>query len=289
MLSLGIDGGASSAKWVVIDQSQTVIARGVSAAIDGHLYRPESLNRFNDCLSEIKQSIGDSKIGAVTIGITGYGSEEAIHNRISYFYPGANIASSTDIALAYRGEFELGEGIFLYAGTGSVAIHITRDEEEITSGGWGYLLGDEGGGFWIGREALRHLARNAESGIKLDEFSQEIAKIIGGPTWSDIREFTYSKNRSEIAQLSRIVVSLAQVNNKVAASIISEAAQYLVDLVERLDEQLNGAKLPVKFGGGISSAIPTLHREIEKLLGRSVVLGSGDYALTAAKMGFTRG
>ena len=163
MLSLGIDGGASSAKWVVIDQSQTVIARGMSAAIDGHLYRPESLNRFNDCLSEIKQSIGDSKIGAVTIGITGYGSAQAIHNRISHFYPGANIASSTDIALAYRGEFDLGEGIFLYAGTGSIAIHITRDEKEITSGGWGYLLGDEGGGFWIGREALRHLARNATS------------------------------------------------------------------------------------------------------------------------------
>ena len=70
MLSLGIDGGASSAKWVVIDQSQTVITRGVSAAIDGHLYRRESLDRFNDCLSEIKKSIGDSKIGAVTIGIT---------------------------------------------------------------------------------------------------------------------------------------------------------------------------------------------------------------------------
>lgn len=288
MLSLGIDGGASSAKWVVIDQSQTVITRGVSAAIDGHLYRPESLDRFNNCLSEIKQSIGDSKIGAVTIGITGYGSAQAIHDRISQFFPRANIASSTDIALAYRGEFELGEGIFLYAGTGSVAIHITGDEKEMTSGGWGYLLGDEGGGFWIGREALRHLARNAENGIELDEFSQEIAKIIGGATWSDIREFTYSKNRSEIAQLSRIVVSLAQINNKIAAGIISEAARYLVGLVERLDERLKGIELPVKFGGGISSSIPKLQLEMEKLLGRSVVLGSGDYALTAAKMGFKR-
>lgn len=289
MLSLGIDGGASSAKWAVIDQSHVLLARGVSAAIDGHLYRPESLERFKDCLGEIKKSLDGSTIDAVTIGITGYGSAQLIHDCISQFFPSASIASSADIALAYRGEFEPGAGIFLYAGTGSVAIHIAANQEEITTGGWGYLLGDEGGGFWIGREALRHLARNVESGTHIDEFSQEISNVVGGVTWSAIREFTYSKNRSEIAQLSRIVVALAEANNQVALSIISEAAMYLADLVQRLDQRLKGDLLPVKFGGGISNSIPALGEEVERVLGRSVSLGSGDYALTAARIGITRG
>ena len=289
MLSLGIDGGASSAKWAVIDQSQTIIFRGDTGAIDGHLYRPESLERFNACLTEIKRIVGDSVIDAITIGITGFGSQKAIHEQISTFFPGALISSSTDIALAYRGEFESGEGIFLYAGTGSVAIHITQEDKEITAGGWGYLLGDEGGGFWIGREALRHLARNAESGNLLDELSQEIGKIIGGTTWSDIREFTYSKNRSEIAKLSRIVVSLAEAGDQVSLNIISEAAQHLADLVQRLDLRLGGSDLPVKFGGGMSNAIPKIRLEVERVLGRSVVLGTGDYALTAARIGISKG
>jgi len=288
MLSLGIDGGASSAKWAVIDQSQTVILRGVTGAIDGHLYRTESLERFKASLTEIKRSIKDLVIDAVTIGVTGYGSEQAIHEQISSFFPGASIASSTDIALAYRGEFQSGKGIFLYAGTGSVAIHITEHEKEFTAGGWGYLLGDEGGGFWIGREALRHLARNSESENAPDELSREIAKKIGGATWSDVREFTYSQNRSEIAQLSRIVVTLAEANDEKALNIISDAAHYLADLVRRLDEQIGGKLLPVKFGGGMSNTIPKLRLEIERGLGRSVSFGTGDYALTAARMGIKK-
>ena len=289
MLSLGIDGGASSAKWAVVNQAQSLIFQGVTGPIDGHLYRPESLERFNACLTAIKQAIGDSSIEAITIGITGYGSPQAVHDQISTFFPGANIASSTDIALAYRSEFELGEGIFLYAGTGSVAIHITARQEELTAGGWGYLLGDEGGGFWIGREALRHLARNIESGDALDELSREIAKIIGGATWSDVREFTYSKNRSEIAQLSRSVVLLAEAGDQIALKMISAAAAHLADLVKRLDARLGSAVLPVKFGGGMGNAIPKLRLEVERVLGRSVLLGSGDYAVTAAKLGITRG
>lgn len=211
MASLGIDGGASSAKWVLLNRSNsTIIQRGVSEAIDGHLYRPESRKRFKEFLLEVHNILGSHKVDAVTLGITGYGSPDLIHELILEVFPQSDVKSSTDVELAYRGEFEVGEGILLYAGTGSIAIHIDKDEKEFTTGGWGYLLGDEGGGFWIGREALRHLAENSESGRTLDEFSHVIASRIGGSTWNDIRAFTYSVNRSDIAQLSKEVVALAE-------------------------------------------------------------------------------
>lgn len=289
MASLGIDGGASSAKWVLLDHNDpSKIKRGVSEAIDGHLYRTESYKRFKEFLLEIKKSIGTQAIESVTLGITGYGSPEIIHKLILEIFPQTNVKSSTDIELAYRGEFEVGNGILLYAGTGAIAIHIDKDEKVFTTGGWGYLLGDEGGGFWIGREALRHLAENSESARELDELSQIIASRIGGSTWSHIREFTYSMNRSEIAALSKEVVALADNQADSAVRIIEQACLALSSLVKRMQHRLGNNTLPVKFGGGISKASPLFQKLIEENIGMEMEESSGDYALTAAQLGVKR-
>lgn len=289
MASLGIDGGASSAKWVLLDHNDpSKIKRGVSEAIDGHLYRAESYERFKAFLLEIKNSIGSQTVESVTLGITGYGSPETIHKSILEIFPESNVKSSTDIELAYRGEFEVGKGILLYAGTGSIAIHIDIDQKVFTTGGWGYLLGDEGGGFWIGREALRHLAENSESGRNLDELSQIIARRIGGSTWSHIREFTYSMNRSEIAALSKEVVALADNQEDSAIQIIEQACLALSSLVKRMQHRLGNNSLPVKFGGGISNASPLFQKLIEENIHQKIEISSGDYALTAAQLGIKR-
>jgi glucosamine kinase len=287
--SLGIDGGASSAKWVLLNRSNsTIIQRGVSEAIDGHLYRPESRKRFKEFLLEVHNILGSHKVDAVTLGITGYGSPDLIHELILEVFPQSDVKSSTDVELAYRGEFEVGEGILLYAGTGSIAIHIDKDEKEFTTGGWGYLLGDEGGGFWIGREALRHLAENSESGRTLDEFSHVIASRIGGSTWNDIRAFTYSVNRSDIAQLSKEVVALAEKKEKSAVQIIQKSCLELATLVKKMEQRLGKSEMPVRFGGGISQSSPLFQSFLEEYVGHKIDMSSGDYALTAAKLGIKR-
>ena len=64
----------------------------------------------------------------------------------------------TDAELAYRGAFAGGKpGILLITGTGTIGLYRTPISHEFTrAGGWGPLLGDKGGGAWLGREALRH-------------------------------------------------------------------------------------------------------------------------------------
>lgn len=288
MLSLGIDGGASSAKWILIDENKSILAQGTNRAIDGHLYRIESLERFNEFLNEVSAHIGEKKVNAVTLGITGYGSAELLEQNIKRVFPDANIETSTDISLAFRGECQLGQGIYLYAGTGSIAIHISEENKEFTAGGWGYLLGDEGGGFWLGREALRHLALNAESGTQLDKLSRSISAVVGGSSWDHIRSFAYSKNRSEIAQLSKTIGELCQAGDSSSIAIIKEAASQLAELVLRLERRLNAKSLPITFGGGLSNTIPMLQREIEVILGRPLKLGGTEYSLAAANLGLTR-
>mgnify|MGYP000479322685 CR=1 FL=1 len=285
MLSLGIDGGASSAKWCLVDESGEVIKRGVLPPVDGHLYRSDSLEKFRGFVDALKKELGELIPNAISLGITGFGAPKLIEEELKTVFPGTKVNLSSDIALAYYSKFAPGQGIYLYAGTGSIAIHITKDGEEITFGGWGYLLGDEGAGYWIGREAVRHLLLQIEESQELDGLSQSVKEAIGGADWSSIREFVYGKDRSAIAALTPLVSNAAKAGVVSANTILESAAQHLVALVKRAQKALKKEGIPLAFGGGISEASVGVSELVESYLGEVVQIGNGDHALTAAKFG----
>jgi len=285
MLSLGIDGGSSSAKWTLIDQSGAIKSKGSSNPIDGHLYRVESQEKMEKFLLELRQELGNLNPDHITIGITGLGSVKKIEEYFLEAFPGAKLSIGTDVALAYRSEFKDGEGIYLYAGTGSIAVHITKTGEEISIGGWGFLLGDEGAGYWIGREALRHLMTQIEELSSLDELSTSISQAVGGKDWPSIRQFVYSKDRSAIAGLTPIVANCASNGSKSAVAILDNAANYLAELALRMEARLKSVNMPIAFGGGIASPALGIGQAIKSKLGRDIQINSHDHSLTAAKLG----
>ena len=172
--TLGIDGGATATKWALRKADGTFI-EGNSGPIDGHIYRSESKERLEKVLKEIKITSGSEIVTSIYAGLTGLGKEgEAeVMQLIKKEFPQARVELALDIVLGYRANFDLGAGIFLYAGTGSIAIYISKSGEMIRSGGWGYLLGDEGAGYWIGRESIRTILLEIESHI-LDSQLQNI-------------------------------------------------------------------------------------------------------------------
>ena len=285
MLSLGIDGGSSSAKWTLIDQSGAIKSKGSSNPIDGHLYRVESQEKMEKFLLELRQELGNLNPDHITIGITGLGSVKKIEEYFLKAFPGAKLSIGTDVALAYRSEFKDGEGIYLYAGTGSIAVHITKTGEEISIGGWGFLLGDEGAGYWIGREALRHLMTQIEELSSLDALSTSISQAVGGKDWPSIRQFVYSKDRSAIAGLTPIVANSASNGSKSAVAILDNAANYLAELALRMEARLKSVNMPIAFGGGIASPALGIGQAIKSKLGRDIQINSHDHSLTAAKLG----
>jgi hypothetical protein len=71
----------------------------------------------------------------------------------------AAISMRNDVEIAYLDSFAPGEGYLVYAGTGSIAAWIDADGQFHRAGGRGVTLDDGGGGFWIAREAMRHIWR----------------------------------------------------------------------------------------------------------------------------------
>ena len=280
---LGIDAGASATKWVLINDSGTV-ASGRCDAMDGHIYREASLERMRRVLTEISEELKDSKVSAVYMGITGVTNDGSIEREIETSFKCPSRVVS-DIELAYRANFTDGEGILLYAGTGSVAYAINENSEAHKIGGWGYLLGDEGAGYWIGKEAIRLSLFEIEKKSRIKEGSlfDQILKEIQASDWNGIKTFVYSKDRAEIAALSKIVDRAAEAGDPEAISILKKAASHLGELVNRIDGVLVRKSLPVKFTGGISGS-KILYQELEKYLRMRVSISTVDIALRAAEL-----
>ena len=283
--TLGIDGGATATKWALRNADGTFI-EGNSGPIDGHIYRSESRERLEKVLKEIKITSGSEIVTSIYAGLTGLGKEgEAeVMQSIKKEFRQARVELALDIVLGYRANFDLGAGIFLYAGTGSIAIHISKSGEIIRSGGWGYLLGDEGAGYWIGREAIRESVKSLDMKVQLEALDREILKSIGAKNWDEVKAFVYSNDRSAIAALSSTVVSLAKTGDTKSIKILQTAGIHLSELVERIELVIGNTGLPVVIGGGIAGASPLLVETIGAKLNRSVVVSNVRIANRAAEL-----
>ena len=280
---LGIDAGATATQWAVMD-GDALVASGTAAAMDGHIYRPSSRERMEQVLNEISTQVKNYKLAGAYMGITGVTSDGSIET-LAESILGVSIKVVSDIELAYRANFSEGEGILLYAGTGSVAFAIDNLSKSHQIGGWGYLLGDEGAGYWIGREAIRHSMFEIETKIELkpNSLSSELLKVIGGKDWSSVKSFVYSQDRSVIAALSKLVDTSANAGDVDALRIIRKAAGHLAYLVKRMDDSLTEASLPVKFTGGISRST-ILYQELEQIVPKRISVSTIDIAQRAAQL-----
>jgi N-acetylglucosamine kinase-like BadF-type ATPase len=280
---LGIDAGASATKWALINE-KGIVASGVGEAMDGHLYREASVARMQKVLGEISIEIKGLKVDSVFMGITGVTHDGSIEKEIHSVFKSKSTVVS-DIELAYRANFADGDGILLYAGTGSVVYAIDENASVHQIGGWGYLLGDEGAGYWIGKEAIRCALFQIESKKVIQEASLAalILEEISAHDWNTVKGFVYSQDRSAIAALSKIVDIAALSGDVDAIKILNKAAGHLADLVDRIDKQLMRKSLPIKFTGGISGS-KSLYSELEKFLRMRVSISTADIALRAAEL-----
>jgi N-acetylglucosamine kinase-like BadF-type ATPase len=283
MRYLGIDAGASATQWVLHDGNE-IVARGTAGPIDGHISRPESRTRMQTTLMQIANEC-KSDVTAITIGLTGIAETDNERAEtlqiIGGSFPGATLELLSDIHLAYRAHFGRKTGVLLYAGTGAVACTKINDEL-VRVGGWGYLLGDEGAGYWIGREAIRALmiyvdrSENPAPGSLEDD----IAKSIEGSTWADVKQFVYGNNRSEIAALAQIVFGHQAEDS--AIKILESAAKHLAELVNRVDEITGDISLPVTFTGGTSRGEGPLNNYLMQHLAGRITISHRDIAEGAA-------
>jgi len=263
MSALGIDAGASSTRWMLVDGGGAVIATGQAAPISGHVFAPGAretvLRTLERLCAEVAAHTAPSHVVAGVTGLTtGTDVAQMLERAIAerFALPRGSVAVVDDMLIAYRGAFEPGDGILVYAGTGSIAYHLTADGHVLRAGGHGYLVDDAGGGFWIGQQALRAMMRALDIGEMESALHRALCAAIGATTWDGMRPFVYGGGRSAVASLVPAVALAASEGDTEASGILRDAGRELARLARVLLRRL-GDK-PVALAGGAAGASPII-------------------------------
>ncbi|PQO45698.1 BadF/BadG/BcrA/BcrD ATPase family protein [Blastopirellula marina] len=163
----------------------------------------------------------------------------------------------------------------LIAGTGSVGIGRNAAGEIALAGGWGPLVGDDGSGFALGKDAIRHAFNQLEQGAAADRLTEVVCQQLGASTATEIRAklAAAADQRSLIAQLAKVVVSEAVEGDRSASSIISKGVFYLTELVKHLRTRLKlgEAPLTINVSGGLFQQSDYYCGRLKEMLGEAGV------------------
>lgn len=270
-VGLGIDAGGSSTGWLLVAADGTVLGKGRTGSITGHVFTPDgalsgegerSLAALRGLLAEVR---GIAVPTGVVLGAAGLDSGSAAAQLLAetvagaFTLPAGSVITGNDMDIAYRSVFEPGEGVIVYAGTGSIAWHIPRSGPPLRAGGHGYLIDDAGGGYWIGRRALATVLRwQDELGLPPGRpLAREVYRQLGSSDWPDIRTAVYGEGRARVAALAPAVLRASGLGDEAATEILQAAGTELGRLANVMLRRL-GQILPVALLGGIANLGPRL-------------------------------
>jgi N-acetylglucosamine kinase-like BadF-type ATPase len=155
-----------------------------------------------------------------------------------------------------------GSGVVIVAGTGSIAYGRDTAGRAARAGGWGYLLGDEGGGFWIGRAALSAVVRQFDGRGPATILTD---LVLAQMELRDPRELIHAvydigMPRQAVAGIASVVQRAGDAGDAVAREILERASGELAaaaaSVIGRLG--MRGDVFPIVLSGGIFRGIPSL-------------------------------
>ncbi len=262
---IGIDGGATKTEFLLFTESGKVINRVI---LEGS--NPNACG-MDKTFSVLKAGIDGflsayPEVAGIFVGMSGYFSgnnSEAINKFLKKTYPLLNVTASSDISNVIASATDLDKCVAVICGTGFCVFAYENDNLS-RAGGWGYLLDCMGGGFDIGREALR-AALAVEDGFGKDTVLKEmVEKKIGGKIWDNISE-VYKKGDSFIASFAPIVFEAYKIGDEVAAEIIDKNAEYIAKLVKFAIQKYDCGNNVVIAGSLVSKSDILLNAVKEKL------------------------
>ncbi|RSZ58312.1 ATPase [Massilia atriviolacea] len=262
-VGLGIDAGGTRTRWALAAPDGTILAEGEQGGLSAlQMGSDEGRARVQAGLAALAAAVlVHGKPQALRAGLTGFGGDGAQLRQWlaeSFGLPEASVLLSNDIDIAYLACFAPGEGYLVYAGTGSIGAWIDAGGVLHRAGGRGVILDDGGGGFWIAREALRHIWRNEDEEPgrwRASPLAQAVFAQIGGDDWTLSRQFMYGQERGEVGRLALAVAASAEAD-PVAAAILAQAGRELARLARALTARF-GAR-PVVLAGRAATLHPLI-------------------------------
>lgn len=279
---IGIDGGGTKTRAIVADEQGKWIADVVGA---GSAVRPGQIEAAADVVAAtVRDALASCEMTHVRprvlcIGVAGVGREperDGFWQALLARDLADEVVVHTDFAIALDDAFGDGPGVLLISGTGSVAFGRSPTGATARVGGWGPVMGDEGGGAWIGRRALSIVTA---AGDGREPETALTGAILTAAQVNEVQElvaWAAQATPATLATLAPVVMSVADAGDLRANSLISLAVEELVLHVRALARKLftdERAMVPVAVTGGNVRRGSTLRKRLDHRL-KSAVPGA---------------
>ncbi len=254
---LGVDAGGSHTSAALARPDLTVLARADGPGVP---LRPGAAAATAAAVAEVatraaRQAGIPLPADRAVVGAAGAGralERRELRDAIAAHGLARILEVVADGEIALAAAFGTEPGILINAGTGSIAYARDRSGRLRRAGGHGWQLGDEGGGYWIGRRALSTAAKARD---RMGEAAGLLARLLatlGLREFDELVRWAATATPAQVATLATPVLAAAKDGDAAARRITAEAAVELVELVQVVEPMFSpDDPLVVATAGGL--------------------------------------
>jgi len=273
---IGVDGGGTKTDLVLVDLAGNLVGMEKVGstnyqAVGGEKLRDELLEGFSGLANATNVDI--DRIDHIFLGLAGAGREtdqEEIKTLFDDTVFAGKITVDSDAIVALAGAFGTNPGIILIAGTGAICFGSNQDGKIVRSGGWGYLLGDEGSGYYIGREAIMASLKDFDGRGEKTKLKEKLEQRFELDSIDKIIPFIYQDeiDRVIIANIAPLVFDCVKEGDFISGEIIRKTGHEMGLLAKSVAKQLgfSGEEINVSLIGSIFKQKEMLVNQISKEL-----------------------
>jgi N-acetylglucosamine kinase-like BadF-type ATPase len=278
---VGIDAGGTKTVGLLADETGAIVAEargsGANLQTDGEL-------EVEKVFAEIMETLAsDHPISAVCLGIAGVDrphDESVIRSILRRLGHRETARVVNDGAIALVAGAPGRVGVVVLAGTGSICYGADRTGRTARAGGYGFLLADEGSGYWLGHQSLRAAVRATDGRGPETRLLGLLFEALGVTSVAELIPRVYEKGlpKYRIAALASLVQAAHDQGDAVAMSLIDAAGRELALAARSVARQLQlgDEPYPVVLAGGVFKGCPSvvdaLTRQLELPAARPALL-----------------
>lgn len=238
MFYLGVDSGGTKTDAVLTDESGDILRTTRAGAGNiSSLGAVRVAELIDGILGYLLTDININEIEHATFAFAGAGRTKEKESLKTIIKNAGlkNFTVMTDAEILHYSIFGQEPGMLIAAGTGSICLIKADDSIYHQIGGMGFLFGDEGSGFFIGKNAIKLALNDTEAEKPLSELTQELIAFYEIQNPRELITIVYSSTspQQKIASCAELICQLALQQNPDACKIIDMAAESLKDLAVR--------------------------------------------------------
>lgn len=263
---LGVEGGGTKTGWVLVERDEAEFKIVEQGKLPPSNFRLTPTSRLRAILDQLPKEIARAGIFLAGCGPEDRGSLSRLCAEV---WPNAKVVVGSDRESGLAAGLGHGDGIVVNAGSGS-SVTARRGDRIENAGGWGHVLGDAGGGYFLSIQALRLILREYDLHRGEVQFTAKILRALTLNNLDELVHWAQTADKMEVAALSPVVFEAAAAGDTRVNELLEEGAKCLCEYTEAVASRLHLLAPKVVLIGGLfyrdSIYAHTFRRRLKKNL-----------------------